>query len=79
MGTDCKLTRQDVEQKPQSMPDFLRATNMLIPEVLDLVSPGRMIFLSDKEAREGNTCGEKSPYPVLSLREQNNPDRGARG
>lgn len=64
MGTDCKLTRQDVEQETESVPGFLSATNMVIPEVLDLVSPGTRIFLSDKEAGEGNTCTERSPYPV---------------
>lgn len=78
MGMDCKLTTQDAEQKPQSVPDSLRATNRVIREVLDLVSSGTRTLLSEKEAGEGNRCGERSPSPALSLMEQSHPDSGAR-
>lgn len=76
MGVVCKLTRQDAEQMPQSVPDSLRATDRVIPEVLDLVSPGTRILLSDTEAGEGSLCGERSLYPVLM--EQSDPDSAAR-
>lgn len=61
------------------MPDVLMATNMVIPEVLDLMSSGTSILFSGKEAKEGNTCCERNLYPVYSLMEQSNPDWGPRG
>lgn len=52
---------------------------MVVQEVLNLLSSGTRILLSEKEAREVKKCGESSPYPVLSPVEQNNPNSGARG
>lgn len=52
---------------------------MVVQVVLNLLSSGTRILLSEKEPREVNKCGESSPYPVLSLVEQSNPDSGARG
>lgn len=52
---------------------------MVVHEVLNLLSFGLRIFLSDKETREINNCRESSPCPVLSLVERSNPDSVGRG
>lgn len=52
---------------------------MVVQEVLNLLSSGTRILLSEKEAKEVNKCDESSPYPVLSLVEKSNSDSGARG